>query len=75
MLTGCVEPAVQFAFNVIGKVLLSLDPGSMTEEYAREFDAMREGFKAFPYAIPGTAFSRALKVLYCSDAQFFVQLL
>lgn len=56
---------VQFTFNLMAEHIMSLEPGkSETEQLKKEYITFMKGVVSAPLNFPGTAYWRALKVIY-----------
>lgn len=64
VLVLCVE-FLQFTFNFMAEHIMSLEPGkSETEQLKKEYITFMKGVVSAPLNFPGTAYRRALQVLY-----------
>lgn len=54
---------LQFAFNLMVKHLMSMDPGmAETEQLRKEYITFMKGMASIPLNFPGTAYRKALQV-------------
>lgn len=59
---------VQFAFNLMVKHLMNMDPGMPeTEQLRQEYVFFMKGMASIPLNLPGTAFRKALQVYFLTE--------
>lgn len=58
---------MQFTFHMMVKQILGLEPGQpQTEKIKKEYTTFMPGVVSMPLKLPGTPYSKALKVHYTS---------